>query len=470
MADLPTTMNERRLGRGHVVAAAVIITLIIVIGVLSVPYGARPLGVNSGFLPAFGSLTFIGDLITAILLFAQARALRERTLAHLGAAYFFSAAVIVPHLLAFPGVFDPAPLIGTSVSAIWLWTFWHAGFALGVVNFAVRRQTLTDKPVAVWPFMLGAAGFVLALALVATIGAPMLPIVLVNGSYIRLTTLGITPAVLAMTVAGLVLVAIQLRNRSILTLWLTVAMVACVVDITLTMLGHGRFTFGWYMARCLSVVAGFCVLSALLADFVTLFNNAAAANRQLERLSLTDPLTELANRRSFEQRLDVEWRRAFREQLPLSLVMIDIDHFKRFNDHFGHPAGDECLRQVSAALTRKARRPWDLPARLGGEEFAVLMPQTEEPGALAVAETFRAAIQDLALPHPESGFQMVTISVGVATMYPHTPGATPKSLIEAADAALYVAKTTGRNRVCQHMAPGQQTMIEGIRQQMPGLG
>jgi diguanylate cyclase (GGDEF)-like protein len=318
--------------------------------------------------------------------------------------------------------------------------------------------------------MLAAAGFAVALALAATVGEPMLPTILVDRSYARINSLGIAPVVLAFAVLGMVLVAVRLRDRSILTLWLTVAMVASVVDIALTMLGSGRFTFGWYMARCLSLIAGFSVLSALLADFVTLFNNAAIANRTLERLSLTDPLTEIANRRSFEQRLDVEWRRAFREQLPLSLVMIDIDHFKRYNDHFGHPAGDECLRQVAVGLTRHARRPWDMPARLGGEEFAVLMPQTEAPGAMTVAESFRAAIQDLALPHPESEFQIVTISVGVATLYPHTPGQTPETLVEAADAALYVAKTTGRNQVYQHVVPGQQAMIDGLWQQIPGLG
>jgi diguanylate cyclase (GGDEF)-like protein len=469
MADSPITTHDGQVDRAHIVGAGAIIALILVIGVSSLPYGAEQLGVNTGFLPAFGSLTFIGDLITAILLFAQARALRDGTLAHLGASYFFSAAIIVPHLMAFPGVFAAVPLIGSSASAVWLWNFWHGGFALGVVNFAARRQTLSDKPVRVWPFMLVAAGIAVALAVVATVGEPLLPTILVDHSYARINTLGIAPTVLAVAVLGLVLVAVRLRNRSILTLWLMVAMAASVIDIALTMLGSGRFTFGWYMARCLSLIAGFSVLTALLADFVTLFNNAATANRKLERLSLTDPLTEIANRRSFEQRLDVEWRRAFREQVPLSLVMIDIDHFKRYNDHFGHPAGDECLRQVAAALTRRARRPWDMSARLGGEEFAVLMPQTEAPGAATVAESFRAAIHDLALPHPDSGFQIVTISVGVATMYAHTPGHTPKTLVEAADAALYVAKTTGRNQVHQHVDAGQQAMIDGLRQQIPGL-
>ena len=469
MTDPQTAVRHARLDEPHLISAAAVIGLIIIAGSLAIPYGGLSLGMNNGFLPAFGSLTFMGDVITAVLLYSQARASNDPRQACLGSAYLFSAMIIVPHLLAFPGVFGAVSLIGTSASAVWLWVFWHAGFALGIVNFAVRKSAPSDEPIALWPFVLGTMGLAIAAALLATLGLPLLPTILINGNYARLTSLGISPAVLACSVAGLTLVLLlPLRSRllSTLTIWLVVAMIASVMDVFLTMLGAERFTLGWYLARCLSLVAGFSVLCALLTESVRLFTAAAKTNRMLEKLSLTDPLTEIANRRSFEQRLDVEWRRAFREQVPMSLVMIDIDHFKRYNDRFGHPEGDECLRTVAATLTRNARRPRDMAARMGGEEFAVLLPDIEDDGAALVAEMFRSRIEELCLAHPDSPHEIVTISVGVATVYPHKAGQTPTGLIAAADAALYAAKTAGRNRFHQHVVPGQQEIIEGVLRQI----
>ncbi len=408
----------------------------------------------------------MGDFITAVLLFSQARTSNDTTQACLGSAYLFSAMTIVPHLLAFPGVFSPTPLIGGPDSAVWLWIFWHGGFAVGIINFAVRKPVVSERPIAIWPFVFGTVTVAVATALLATVGSRFLPTILVDGSYARMTELGIAPAVMASTIIALALTLWRLRQASTVTIWLAVAMVALVVDVGLTILGVGRLSLGWYLGRCLSLVAGFSVLCALLTDLVRLFATVAKANLYLEKLSLTDALTEIANRRSFEQRLEVEWRRAQREQVPMSLVMIDIDHFKRYNDRFGHPAGDECLRTVAATLTKHARRPWDMPARLGGEEFAVLLPTTEGDGAAKVAEMFRACIEELRLPHPDNGPQIMTISVGVATVYPHKADQMPAGLMAAADAALYVAKTTGRNRFHQHVVPGEQDVIDGVLRQI----
>ena len=461
MAEPPIAAHLARPSRAHTATAIALTGVIAAIGLVAIPYGAMPLETYAGFLPAFGSLTFIGDLITALLLFSQGRALGDRALAQLGGAYLFSCLIIIPHMLAFPGVFAAAPVIGRSASAVWLWAAWHGGFALGVANFA-RSPGGSPGAVHLWRIVLGVSGLVLALALIATIGEPWLPVILVDGSYARLTTLGIGPAVLACNLAALALIGWRLRRPSILTVWLAVAMAACTTDVCLTLLGSGRFTLGWYLARVLSLVCGITVLAALLMDSVRLFNSVARANLRLEKLSLTDPLTEIANRRAFEQRLDTEWRRATREQSPLSLVMIDIDHFKRFNDRFGHPAGDECLRQVAQFLAEGARRPWDMAARMGGEEFAVLLPQTEAEGAATVAEMFRGFIEQADLPHPDSPFERVTISLGVASVYPYAAGETQQALMDAADAALYRAKNDGRNRVRQHVAPVMRPAVEVI--------
>ncbi|MGH9367479.1 MAG: two-component regulator propeller domain-containing protein, partial [Thermoanaerobaculia bacterium] len=171
------------------------------------------------------------------------------------------------------------------------------------------------------------------------------------------------------------------------------------------------------------------------------------ANRALRRLSSLDGLTGIANRRQFDEVLDLEWRRAYRAQTPLSLLMIDIDHFKAFNDAHGHQRGDDYLRAVAAALRDGLNRPGDLVARYGGEEFVVILPATDEAGAMACSERMRASVVSIEIPHDRPGAPLrATVSIGVATAYPRE-GSSSATLIAAADEALYRAKSEGRNRV-----------------------
>jgi len=175
-----------------------------------------------------------------------------------------------------------------------------------------------------------------------------------------------------------------------------------------------------------------------------------AANTQLATLSFTDGLTQLPNRRRFDETLAAEFARHRRSGVPLSLIMLDIDHFKAFNDTYGHVAGDECLREVGAAMARLVSRSSDLAARFGGEEFAVILPDTEAPGAAQLAERLRAGIEALRIPHTNSLVApCVTVSLGVVTVLP----AKLSNALEAlslADALLYRAKSGGRNRVVAH--------------------
>ena len=171
------------------------------------------------------------------------------------------------------------------------------------------------------------------------------------------------------------------------------------------------------------------------------------AQMALQQLAARDSLTGLANRRSFDEYLDVEWRRSMRQGDPISLILADIDHFKRYNDHYGHLQGDECLRNVAATLQAGLFRPADLVARYGGEEFVFILPATEAAGALIVAHRLRDAVHALGIDHegaPEIG--TVTISIGVATLVAERDSH-PDTLIADADSALYRAKAGGRNRV-----------------------
>lgn len=171
------------------------------------------------------------------------------------------------------------------------------------------------------------------------------------------------------------------------------------------------------------------------------------ANEELQHLAHSDGLTGVGNRRRFEEFLAVEWRRALRTEAEVSLVLIDIDHFKLFNDAYGHHAGDECLKQVAAVLKTVVLRATDLVARYGGEEFAMVLGGTDAPGALNVATRAMTAVHALRIPHRESPTSdSVTISIGVATIKV-TAGVTEATLVKAADAALYRAKAGGRNRI-----------------------
>ena len=167
----------------------------------------------------------------------------------------------------------------------------------------------------------------------------------------------------------------------------------------------------------------------------------------LETLSMRDGLTGIANRRRFDDTLKRSWRQALRHASPLSLIMADIDHFKAYNDTYGHMAGDECLRSVARTLADTLKRPGDLAARYGGEEFAIVLEDTTLAGAAHLAEDMRQAVFALGMPHQGSGVSdVVTLTLGVATAIPR-PGQLPQSLLGMADRKLYEAKMAGRNRV-----------------------
>lgn len=168
---------------------------------------------------------------------------------------------------------------------------------------------------------------------------------------------------------------------------------------------------------------------------------------QLEQLSSSDDLTGLANRRHFDACLDAEWKMAVNYRSPLSLLFLDVDDFKPYNDHYGHQAGDVCLRKIAAVLRQTIRRPQDICARYGGEEFVVLLPNTFQENAAQLAENIRKGVERGKIPHIHSrAASYVTVSIGIASMMPR-PGLDQNILIEMTDKALYKAKEMGRNRV-----------------------
>jgi diguanylate cyclase (GGDEF)-like protein len=207
------------------------------------------------------------------------------------------------------------------------------------------------------------------------------------------------------------------------------------------------------------------VLINLLIQNSRLYAKLAAGQAELQRLTRVDPLTGIANRRAFDVAIETEWRRAMRNRTSLSLLLVDVDSFKSFNDVYGHPAGDDCLRAIAEVLVKTARRAGETVARCGGEEFTVLLPGVDRTDASALAQRLCQTVRDLNIPHAASSVAgHVTISAGVATAFPArdpdpwAPG--PDGLVERADRALYAAKAAGRDQVAEDepgAADGQRT-------------
>lgn len=188
----------------------------------------------------------------------------------------------------------------------------------------------------------------------------------------------------------------------------------------------------------------------LILDTTTVHSDTIEAMLYDKALSLArevtiDGLTQISNRRAFDQRLEQEWHRLSREKLPLSLLLCDVDFFKRYNDRYGHPAGDDCLRAVAREIEKCTRRPADLVARYGGEEFAIILPNTLKQGAILIAEKICQVIRNLHILHESSYVSdYITVSIGISTTSPES-NVHPRSLIESADKGLYLAKNQGRD-------------------------
>ena len=207
---------------------------------------------------------------------------------------------------------------------------------------------------------------------------------------------------------------------------------------------------GTWIEEAIAAAQSITLEMALALEQANQYQELITANHELQKLALSDGLTSLANRRRFDEHLIDEWQRLARDQRPLSLILCDLDHFKRYNDAFGHPAGDRCLIRVARALLNGPQRPADLVARYGGEEFAIILPNTDTHGAWRIAQKVHSHIRDLEIPHaPNNEKAYVTVTMGISTVVP-SHSSTAQLLVQAADLALYHAKQQGRDRTYVH--------------------
>jgi diguanylate cyclase (GGDEF)-like protein len=413
--------------------AAGLAVLLILSALLAWLGGTMALPILPAFQPMIVAAVMLSGAVTAYLLFGQFMLSGVAALALLAAAYQFNALMSGVHLLL---------LAGQPGGAAWTWHFWHFGQLLLLIGFALLQAvapaaTLPGRKHLVWPIgiTLASVGVAAALALLAILGSPLW----------RSSDM-LAPFAFAATLLGLLLFLAMTGARTLLQLWLAMALLASLLEAALTAVAP-PFSLGWYCAGLDGLFAGASLLIAVGHEVTVLYGRLDDLNRRLEQLASIDRLSGLANRRLFDQRFSLEWRRAVRERAPISLAMIDIDWFKRFNDSYGHLQGDQCIRRVSALIAGLARRPSDLVARYGGEEFVVIMGGTDESGAALLAGRIAEAVQAERIPHATNeAAGIVTVSIGISTWRPRQ-GDHRSWLIEAADHALYAAKHAGRNRV-----------------------
>ena len=407
---------------------------------------------------AFGIVFFAGAL-TSVLLFSQYRTTRSTPLGILSFAYAFLAFAQLVYVLTYPGVFGPTGIVGArTATSSWIYYFTRFGFAVLVAFYAWSRVHVSDDE--------GTGGKVFLRRLIVifstvALGAIVstfvfdLPSTFANGAWTTTMRFGLLP----ITVLGLFVALATLyrytKGATIVDLWLSVALVASLLDLYLTFLGIEAYTLGWWSARIEILIASVAILGIFLYQIDRMYSQLGAMARRLSEQALVDGLTGIANRRAFDQYASTALRQALRHNHDIAVMIIDIDHFKMYNDTFGHLAGDDCLRRIATTINAQIGRPSDFAARYGGEEFVVVLIDIDRAGAAIVAERIRVAILAEAIPHAPTAGLFVTASIGTCML--HDGRATTEELIGCADMALYRAKAEGRNRVV--IADAAQTAL-----------
>jgi diguanylate cyclase (GGDEF)-like protein len=415
-------------------------------------------------MPAYEGWSTLSACMMAMMLFSQFAVVGSRGLLILASGCLFTGLAAFARLVVTPVELSPLGAGGSQAST-WFFLIWTAGLPITVLTYSifpgaqglasgtdVTRYRLKG-PLPIGASLSGVVAISAGLWALVSRGAEALPAVA--------TGHGLTPfgMMVAAGIIGLAVVAlgVMLRRkpRTLLDGWLILSLVGWLFQFVLSgLLSKHAYDLAWY-AGLIYGTLGSCVLALMLA-----FENAdqhrrlfemhsalVASNQALHHLSRHDALTGLPNRRYFDAHLEQQSGVMRRYKRCMAIVVFDVDHFKSFNDRFGHQAGDECLAHIAQALQSCCRRAGDLAARYGGEEFAFILPETDLSSAMRVAQRARETVERLQIPQgPESSWPFVTISGGVA-VYDGRHALTTEDVIAAADEALFQAKSRGRNKI-----------------------
>ncbi|HEV3155964.1 MAG TPA: diguanylate cyclase [Candidatus Baltobacteraceae bacterium] len=423
---------------------------IIIAAFAASPYASTALAGVVGIPLLLLGVNLCLSFVAASLLFGQFSVCRRWPLLFAGSAFSYLAFMTIADLLAFPGVFSSHRIIGNEERQLWIWLAGHAGFLVMVVGYIFT--TRFQRPL---NHASGTRILIVAVVLIDILLAVGTTLSILRSSNFALTAhLGtvalsasdICTILLLQSATTLIYAAATGKNHgalSIFNLWFLVVLLSVIIDLSLHIAGHSTFTVG--------SVVGTLIGTIILAFFVSMcVREIGQVTSSFETIAHFDPLTGLANRRSLDLFLSQFESENRRSVDTFAAMMIDVDHFKAFNDHFGHLAGDLVLQAIGQVIRISLGRPKDLGARYGGEEFAVILPSTDRIGALAVARRIRQDVEKLKIPHiVKKGY--VTVSIGIANSGQEN-AVDPRSLLSYADRALYHAKASGRNVISEASA------------------
>lgn len=433
-------LQEWRAGaKGRFAARLVALGLIGAAAFLT-PVAALPFPESLPLLAALVGAAIVATAIAALLLLAQGRALGPAVTV-LGVGFAYVTASLVPYLFAYPAMFGPADAPYPRTSGV-LWVSWHFALVAAIVLYARLHHLAADDRRSRRAGTFAIAGF--AVAYVVALGIAFQPALVpeyADGS-VSAIVLRLCAPLLAIPALAIAASALRRRKPTVLDVAVGIIAVALPLDLYLTAIGMHPFSVGWYAAHVQMLCALLAVLGVLLAQGGRLSGALVTRARLLADEAYTDTLTGLPNRRRFEEEVARAAGSSLRRGADLAVAMIDVDRFKRYNDEFGHQAGDVALRRVGSAIARSVARSGDFAARYGGEEFVVILEDTDLEGAGAVAERIRGEVLRLGIPTERNA--PLSVSIGVAARW---PGEGVETLLRRADRALYSAKNAGRNRV-----------------------
>jgi diguanylate cyclase (GGDEF)-like protein len=437
------TLATTRASRSQLQSAAVIAFVLVLAAFAAAALGSRNSVIAPGFIPLVAGVSMISDLLAGVLLFAQYRVTGLTLLAVAGSAYALTGVLTLAYSVSFPGVFVPGIIWANEQTAPWFWLIWHFAFPLMLASYAISDPSMrAASPIKSVPRRLGL--YLCGVAIAATLllllvfaAAPVLPKLVVHGMFEPLFTHTFAPLIILADIVGVVSLLGRPRELTTLQLAIGLALLTAILDAFLNFVSIERYSASWYVGKIEMFLTAMIVVVTLVAEISELYRRASD-------LATIDALTGLENRRALEPRLAWALGHGRREGVELAFIMIDVDQFKKYNDAFGHAAGDQCLRRVSSALRAQLQRPNDLLIRFGGEEFVVLLVDTDQDGAQMLAERLRAAVEELSIRQaPGAACDVVTISLGLSVA--KAASTLGDELLELADQALYAAKAAGRN-------------------------
>lgn len=429
----------------------VLMSLMVAASLLAMMHATQPWPQLATFAPVVATVVVLSTTTTALLLLLQFKIQKQFFLVPLAGAYAIYALAAVSSLISLHASSGNSAPMATSNMSHWS-TYWQFGFCAFIIIALLFRKIAHSFPQLnrislgknTVPFMLtpliGIILYMLALnsgnlfsALMTS--APIVTSPLNWGSWI----MAATTFALVRAIGG---------DNKLVTVFLSIAALSHLCHVSHLLIDSTPFSSNWYMAQLLSLFSTTTLLAVLILQLSQFSRDLAASHSALLEKANKDGLTGIYNRGYFDEMAEIEWRRAQRIHSSISILMLDIDHFKEYNDQHGHLKGDKCLKKIAQAIQAEMQRPGDFVARFGGEEFVVLLPYTATEGCHAMARKLHLAIQKLKIPSLDHG--KVSVSIGHATW--ETPGEnhSVSELLSQADLALYTAKRLGRNRIVRY--------------------